>query len=920
MWITQDRLLLVSLLVLGPLFVFQVGAQPRFTDVTEEAIPLPLFESVGMSFGDYNNDGWPDLFIAESLNFVYDGGDRVVLLHNSGQGRFVRRSAALPAGLLHFDPKYLHGETFGAAVFGDYDNDGDEDLYLPLGSGWLHRPTRNALLRNDGGIFTDVSQEAGLSQEIASRTALWLDYDRDGYIDLYVTNAAGVLVDFFATEPENRDLAVMNRLYRNNRDGTFSDVSDPEFAVARGDIVAPDLDDDGWPDLYVGLNGPNRLFLNDSQGGFREGPAGDLADPGAVNGVAIGDIDNDGRLDLFQPSAASLIPDVPFRSLLLLNRGGGQFLDITEDAGLGVLTDIPIYRAILADLDNDGDLDLATGSPAFIFLNNGAGGFSEATVNAGLPTEFNALPGIVAGDYDRDGCLDLVYGSTTTISNQFGGLYRNTCNDNHYLRIELVGTQSNRRGLGARIRIRTGPVQQTRELLGGSGFFQTEAAAHFGLGPHPQVDTLEVRWPSGQIDLHTGLPVDKPLRLFEGEACYHIAEPVRWTHSLPDTIEVGETLEWEARVQPTLYAPEANIEQVTADLSAWGGDKAVALVPENEGTYRLIPGSGIVEGVPGSREVAVRIEQNSAYGPTWTQLVHPIEVVPMGPIEPVSLYGEGTDWEIGGHVEIWDALVPEIEVLQDGRVKVASSSAGPVFRGRTALAVEVGSLAVVPTEAWRVSFRASTPVANYRTLRLAFHPGTAQPDDIPILQVFVNGLHLSTALLNPEPIFPFINFMTRTVLDMRFPAWNVIEFPLNFPGLEGPIESVSLVGGFTGTFYFDEIQLLPEARPALATSVIETHNSPVPESFELAQSFPNPFNAGTTIRFTLPTAGPVELAVFNLAGQKVTTLLLGPRQAGQYSLQWDGKNDNGRSLASGVYLYKLQAGGQAETRKLLLLR
>ena len=188
-------------------------SQPRFENVTEDAIPFRLFEAMGMSFGDYNNDGWPDLFLAEALNFLANGGDRVALLHNGGNGRFVHRPGALPTGPLDYDQRSIHGETFGPAVFGDYDRDGNLDLYLPLGQHWLHRRGPNKLLRNDRGVYIDASSEGGLTEELSSGGAIWLDYDRDGFLDLYVNNGALVRGNLLSTVFEVGDPSAYSRLY-----------------------------------------------------------------------------------------------------------------------------------------------------------------------------------------------------------------------------------------------------------------------------------------------------------------------------------------------------------------------------------------------------------------------------------------------------------------------------------------------------------------------------------------------------------------------------------------------------------------------------------------------------------------------------------------------------------------------------------
>ena len=921
------RALCCALFCLGFSTLEPVTAQPFFEDVTEEAIPFRLFEAGGMSFGDYNNDGWPDLFLTEGLNFIDDGGDRVALLHNRGDGQFVNRLGALPADLLHFNPRFVNGETQGAAVWGDYDSDGDLDLYLPLGTGWRHRRNLDVLLRNDRGLFTDVSLQAGLTEEYSSLGAIWLDYDRDGFLDLYVTNESQRFL-----RPDDIEL---NRLYRNNGDGTFADVNAAvglEEFRGFGDsyLAAPDLNNVGWPDLYVGVNkGRNLLFLNDGAAGFEDATTAEIADStGRSFGLAVGDIDNDGDLDLFQPTAPRAADEAAYRSPLLLNLGSGEFLDVTETVGLDILTQFPLRSATLADFDNDGDLDLATGVPALLFLNNGDGLFTNATAMSGLPPAGGAF--LVAGDYDKDGFLDLFFSGKTTVGNDFGSVYRNTGNENHYLRVELVGSaSSNRNGIGARIDAHVGTLRQTRELLGGVSISQEEPVAHFGLGSHTQVDSLVIRWPSGHIDVHSALPVDRQIRLFEGQVGHHLIVPTRWEHTLPDSVVAGASLELGALVHPALFAADARIERVTADLSAWGRSAEVPLEPSDDGSYRLAPSTAVVAGPPGQREVAVLIEQASSRGPTWTRLVHPIDVLPADPpTEDFPIYTDdlNPNWQIEAHALGWDFSMPEIVVLQGGGVTVESSSRNLTYRGQAALAVHVDTLTPIaeppfgqPFEVWQLSLRTSDPVEHYKSLRFAFHPGTAEVAFARFISVFINGRHLSTVILNPA-----LAFASQTALDVSVREWHVVELPLDFPGVQEPIESISFTGfGFvSGTFHFDEISLLPGtiSGPGRVTSVQEERESRLPSAFTLQQNYPNPFNSGTVIRFELPKPGETELAVYNLVGQKVVSLVNSVREAGSYSLRWDGQNDVGQSLASGVYFYRLQAGEQSETRKLLLLR
>ena len=354
-------------------------AQPFFERVTDQAFSRPYFQVLGMTFGDYNNDGWPDLFLAEGTNSNADPIRQVALLYNEGDGRFTDRTDGLPAGLAR--------RAMGSgAIFGDYDNDGDVDLYVPTGSYWDRG--RDRLLRNERGVFRDVSLAAGLVDSLPTDNALWLDYDRDGHLDLYV----GHWLDWAYPDLGLDQGALRNALYRNRGDGTFEETTraaglDTSLAAGTerallgggsvGGMAAGDFDDDGWPDLYLGVFlAPNRLFLNDGQGGFDNAPSNDLNDGDSAFGVAVGDVDNDGDLDIFQAAGGTFRQA---RSLLLLNQGGGQFIDFTEGVGLSALGSRTTLGVQLADIDNDGDLDLMTAQRHFLFLNDGDGFFQDAT-------------------------------------------------------------------------------------------------------------------------------------------------------------------------------------------------------------------------------------------------------------------------------------------------------------------------------------------------------------------------------------------------------------------------------------------------------------------------------------------------------------------------------------------------------------
>jgi enediyne biosynthesis protein E4 len=851
----------------------QGDAEDFFTRVGPEKIISPSFNGRGFAFGDYDNDGWPDLFLAKG--FLLGGmrlGDRLAFLHNQEGERFEYRTANIQADIPSVD-------MGGGSIFGDYDNDGDLDLYVPIGF-WGAR-VMNMLLRNDRGIFRDVALDAGLTDTQITDNAIWLDYNRDGFVDIYAGN-----------------LMLSNQrniLYQNNGDGTFTDVTEKvglevvfseESGGSNGGMAAGDFNGDGWPDLYVGVfRDRNRLFLSDGKGGFNESTSGDVSNPGDAFGVAAGDIDNDGDLDIFQAAGGGSQLE---RSILLLNLGEGQFLDVAEAVGLSPLSAEITLGAIFADIENDGDLDLVTASPHFLFLNDGGGLFEDQTVQSGIAGDDYA--NLAVSDYNLDGFLD-VY--VSRIGNDITGLYHNNGNTNHWLRVELVGVESNRSGIGARVVATSDDLSQMREISGGYGFKQNEMVAHFGLGERTQVDQLEIRWPSGQVDVLTDIPVDQKIRIIEGQGKYHAVRPTVWEYfDLPDSLVIGETVDLQAIVRPALFESDAEIIHVMADLSELGGPSELPLANQGDGTYALEL-SFPVEGVSGYSAISVMIDQRTSLGSHWTNLSKTIAVLPDRD-QVVFAEGWGANWQAG------KILIAEVDF---GGQTV-------VYEGQTAMEVSAGGLTIecLPVE--------PVNLVGYDTLRFAFHPGEVTAGFRPAFLVMINNdNNYRVKLLGGD--------LEGIGVDLERKEWQVVEIPLEAFGSFGQVlKSISFTGNLRGTFYLDDIRLVAAEPPASITAVLEQHSSRLPQSFSLDQNYPNPFNSDTVIHFALPEGTDVELAVYNLAGQQVMTLVQGAREAGTYSVRWDGRNDGGRTLASGVYLYRLRTdnGQQVEARKFLLLK
>jgi hypothetical protein len=527
----------------------------RFTDVAAQAgltqailYGTPgdvtyIVESMGggCAFFDFDNDGWMDIFIAggRQLGSIPPGsGNR--LYHNNRDGTFSDVTAK--AGLA--DPGWATG-----VCVGDYNNDGWEDLFLTY---YGH----NRLYRNNGdGTFTDVTVKAGLlhTGNRFGTGCTFLDFDRDGNLDLFVANYVEFDLDH-APKPDShvatcsyeglpvycgpRGLkAPHHALYRNNGDGTFTDVStksgiDAVSSSYAMTAVAFDADEDGWPDIFVACDStPSLLFMNNHDGTFREealmrglAVSGDGQELGGM-GVGLGDYNLDGHTDVFK-THFQLQPSGLYRS-----SGKGDFEDVSIASGIGNERRFVSWGAGIVDLDNDGlpDLFCVTGNvypslertftkypskgPAIVFRNLGDGKFLQMGDDAAI-TPRHISRGCAFGDFDNDGDIDILIMN----QNEPPSLLRNDApRNNHWLKIRLEGTKSNRSAIGARVVVRYGSSVQVQERLSQSSYLSSnDPRLHFGLGSFTTA-SVEVRWPSGLVEKFGGVKADQLLTLLEGK-------------------------------------------------------------------------------------------------------------------------------------------------------------------------------------------------------------------------------------------------------------------------------------------------------------------------------------------------------------------------------------------------------------------
>jgi hypothetical protein len=560
-WISLALLLPSSLL-------FSAGQLPKvnrkplahFTDIAKKAglIDPVVFGGVdtkkyiiettgtGVAIFDYDNDGWPDIFIVNgtSLDAPPSGKPPTShLYHNNRDGTFT--DVTQKAGLTHT------GWGQGVCV-GDYDNDGWEDLYVTYYG-------KNILYHNNGdGTFSDVSEKAGVagSGKAWGNGCAFVDYDRDGHLDLMVAN----YVDFeLSTAPAPGERAscvwkgvpvmcgprgltpAKNILYRNRGDGTFEDVStkshidqaDGHYSLS---VSTFDYDDDGWPDIFVACDSTaSILYHNNRDGTFTDvaitaGAAfNEDGRAQAGMGSTVADYNGDGKLDIFKTNFSD------DTATLYRNNGNGTFDDVTYPAGLGLNTKYLGWGAMFFDFDNDGwpDLLLVNGhvypevdsqhlgstfqEPRILYHNNGNGTFTDISADAGPGiTTPNSSRGLAIGDLWNNGQLSAVISNMNAPPSL---LVNEVRSPNHWIAFHLIGAsfasssqklRTNRDAIGSRITIKAGSRLFVDEVRSGSSYdSNNDLRVHFGLGPATKLDSVQVRWPSGLLEKFDNLAVDK---------------------------------------------------------------------------------------------------------------------------------------------------------------------------------------------------------------------------------------------------------------------------------------------------------------------------------------------------------------------------------------------------------------------------
>ncbi|MCP4221247.1 MAG: hypothetical protein GY765_41860, partial [bacterium] len=577
----------------------RVGGDP-FERITGSPVEDATALSFGATWGDYDNDGYPDLFVP---NYGKDND----LYHNNGDGTFTEVAFPIETN-----------KNTMTASWGDYDNDGFADIFV-----CNNGPQNNYLYHNNGdGTFTKMTNTSSFPMVTGgghSYSTAWVDYDNDGFIDLFVANRSAA-----------------NFLYHNDGDGTFTRITSGPLVADTSQSIGScwsDYDNDGDMDVYLANigNQHNDLYRNDGGGTFTRISSGAMGNDGtSCYGATWGDYDNDGLPDLYVTTNAA--------NFLYHNDGGGAFTKIT---GVHPVTDSAQSRGSLwGDFDNDGDLDLYVAndkSNNCLYWNEGSGQFNKMATGASVSDSGRAFA-VTSADYDRDGHLDIVianYGAARY-------LYHNKGNSNNWVQIKPVGDASNRLSIGAKIRVTATingqTVQQVRVISGQSGYLsQDNTVAHFGMGNASTIDEIRVEWPSGTIRTFNNQDVNQIISPNESE------EPSIITLDAPnggETLTVGQTV-------GITWVTSANVGPVSIQYSKNGSDYVdIITTTDNDASYDwLVP----IEAV--GLTTTIKIREVGGDVSDVSDAVFTV-IAPVANTITVTAPNGGENWEVGSNQTI----------------------------------------------------------------------------------------------------------------------------------------------------------------------------------------------------------------------------------------------------------------------------
>lgn len=894
-------------------------AQIYFYDVTDSTGTKVQCDVHGSGFFDYDGDGWDDIFVVSNISVGPYASMKLphVLLKNLGNGTFINvTQEAGVAGYYYRDP----APSAQGLACGDYDNDGDLDLLIGMGNPSFQL----CVYRNNGNnTFTDVSYYVGLDQyTFHGRCFTLLDYDNDGWLDIFMVR------DYWENDPPNRLFC----LYKNLKNGEFQNVSqdvglwnwqfEPWYDDLYGFAVA-DVDNDGDLDIFVPRLTKPSLFLENNVSSFQKAEVGLPTSPGYIGAVFL-DADNDGDFDLFCKRQKQT-PE------LYENNGEGMFTNVSIRAGFSTLpvdslpSSTGFGGGLLAeDFDNDGYTDIlltnAKGSFNRLFRNNGDDTFTDIASSAGLVDAYEYYWSTPAADYDHDGYVDLYMGRADYIP-RYAGLYRNSGGTNQAIFVKLQGVQSNRNGVGARLVLRAGGKTQLRQVQGGDGYKVNSFWIHFGIGSLQEIDTLTVFWPSGIVQKATCIPAGSRISLLE-----------------KDTIEY--------RGYPAISGKVLHIRSAVplsqVQLAMTGNHTGVDTT-DSMGKYRLLIGSygenAIIVTPSKTREQGLEDVITSYDAALILRFVTGLDTLSFtqklsadvdrnGEINAldafyVARYAVGIPSDLQSQAGCW-RFVPEArtyteiphyleeenfsglligDVSQNWGLAGASGKKGIGYVSilDTLQTLMPGQEIEIPVFCRGDAFVSLDVKLQYPSQELSFlgavSPAVSQGFQMLLHEVRSGWLHI--ALYGAHPLT-----MQEKVLILRFRINSGAHsfFPIRWEKI-----------------LFNEKPVVQDFQTWLLLQSESAREKSKPSAF-LNGNYPNPFNPETRIRYEVFHPGRVSLFIFNLQGRIVRTFIQKEPEPGIHEILWDGKDDQGKMLPSGVYILYLRTGETVLSQKMVKLQ
>ena len=784
-------------------------AQLAFTDNSVAAGVNYSGNGGGVSFGDYNNDGFVDFYVVNE-----HGGDGI-LFRNNGDGTFTNVSVA--AGV----SGVLSGE---GGIWIDHDRNGFLDIYVANEAG------PNFLYHNNGdNTFTEISTATGSGNLGTTITGIVADFNNDGAEDIYVINLGA------------------NALLQGDFDGNFVDVTSRAGVGNSGDGLSGswgEFDGDGYDDLYVvnRSGSSNIMYMNNGDGTFTDNtPASGTGSTKAGYGTAVGDYDNDGDLDIYVSNWGA--------NELFQNDGSGVFTEVAASAGVNNSQNA--LGVSFGDLDNDGDLDIYVvnqdGANA-LYINDGSGVFTDEAASAGVEDAAGAALGTAFGDIDNDGFLDIY------VSNFEGQnvLYVNDGNANHYINVTLKGLANNVVGFGSVITLISGSDTLTRVVEGGGGFSSHNSIpVEFGLGSATSVDSIIVNWPYGRSQTVVPTGVDTSIVIIEDIYEHDLIAGSILGIPSSDKIVDGDS-----------FSPSALIVNI-GDSAETGFDVIMTIALGTDTIYSdTVNYSGLV----------ASLEKVNIAFPAWT------------PPE------EGT-YDIGLVVDLTGD-----QSLVNNSISISSTISFAVSPTVTSTNPADGATNV-PAATPVIESVFSESIEEASANSSTFSAVGSVSGAIPGAVIYSSGAKKILLLVDGS-----FDFASEEVVTVTASGDILSLFGLGVDGdLDGESEG-SPTDDFVWTFTIETITGIEDAIA-------------LPEEYSLSQNHPNPFNPSTTIEFALSEAGEVILTIFDINGREIERLAEGYFQGGYHSLTWDA-----RGLSSGIYFYRLSTKNFVQTKKLMLLK